>query len=124
MQDHVSLQDALNAMTEQIAILSGDGVIVAANTAWQDHFWTHQSGSHDFVGHQFGDALRSVHGVSESDTGRILEGIGHVLRGRLPGFEVEYQEGRDEEARWFLMSATPLTQGHKGALITRRDITR
>ncbi len=89
-QDHVSLQDALNAMTEQIAILSGDGVIVATNTAWQDDSRTDQSGPHDFVGRPIGEALavgewclRERHGPDPGRDRPRPPGPAARLRGRV-----------------------------------------
>ncbi len=122
MHEQVSLQAALNAMTEQIAILSGDGTIVATNSVWQ----TDQNAPtdpHDLVGRHVREAFQSEHGVSASAVDRILEGIDSVLQGKLPRFAIEYLEAHESRVRWLLLNATPLTDGQRGALVAQRDIT-
>ena len=123
MQEHVSLQAALNAMTEQIAILSGDGTIVTTNTTWRHDLRNDPTGPPDLVGRPVREAFRPLHGISESAADRILDGIAGVLQGELPRFDFEYREAGAPRVRWLLLTVTPLAEGHHGALVVRSDIT-
>ncbi len=122
-QDQVSLQNTLNVMTLEIAILSDDGAIVVTNTAWQNSLRHDRAGPYDIAGRHVREAFRSVDSGASSDLAWILQGIEGVLQGRLPGFDFEYRAGRSARVRWLHLSATPLPEGPWGALITRRDIT-
>jgi diguanylate cyclase (GGDEF)-like protein len=123
MREHVSLQAALDAMTEQIAILDGDRTIMAANAAWKADLRNDPAEPHDLVGRHVREAFPPAHGLSKSAADRILEGIDGVLQGRLHRFDFEYREARGARARWIVLIATPLGDGQRGALIARRDVT-
>ncbi len=122
MQEQVSLQTALNAMTDQIAVLGGDGIIVATNSVWQTEPNV-VADPRDLVGHHVREAFQSEHGVSSGAVDGILAGIDGVLQGQLPRFDYEYFEARASRVRWFLLNATPLADGQRGALVAQRDIT-
>lgn len=118
-----SLQDTLNVMTVEIAILGKDGSIVVTNTAWQNSLRQDRARPHDVAGRHVREAFQSVDSAASSDVEWILEGIEGVLQGQLPTFDFEYRAGRSARARWLHLSATPLPEGPWGAVITRRDIT-
>ena len=119
----VSLQGALNAMTEQLLILDLEGTILACNTAWRDAHLRDTSGPQEFVGLPVRDAFRPAHGIAENAIDRILEGIDGVLHGGLARFEFEYRDAFDSQIRWFLLSVTVISDGQRGALLTVRDIS-
>jgi len=124
MQDTVSLQAALDAMTEPIAILSDDATIVATNTAWQNEPGNDRTAPLHLIGRHVREAFQPPHAVSESAADRILEGIAEVLQGAVPRFDLEYREAGETGVRWFMLIATRLTGEQRGALIIRSDITQ
>jgi diguanylate cyclase (GGDEF)-like protein len=122
-QVEVSLQGALDAMTDQVLLLDLEGTIVACNTAWRDAHLRDASGPREFVGLPVHKAFRPAHGIAENAIARILEGIEGVLHGRLARFELEYRDAFDSQIRWFLLSVTLVTDGQRGAMVTLRDIS-
>jgi len=122
-QMDVSLQGALNAITDQLLILDREGTIVVSNTAWENSRLRDRTGPHDFVGRPVRDVFQPAHGIGEYALDRILEGIEGTLHGRLSRFDFEYRYTFDSQIRWFLLSATRITDGQQGAVITLRDIS-
>jgi diguanylate cyclase (GGDEF)-like protein len=120
------LQQVLNAMTEQIAVLNPFGTILMVNDAWQRYGC--ESGSSDpaSFGANYLEVCRraSIHTGESSDVARrVLEGLRAVLAGTLDHFQQEYACAWPTGRRWFVLTATPLTAGPGGAVITRVDVT-
>lgn len=120
------LQQVLDAMTEQIAVLDRHGTILMVNEAWR-RFGV-ESGSADpaSFGVNYLEVCRraSIHG-SESSEGarRRLEGLRAVLEGKLDQFQQEYACHSSKERRWLVLTATPLTADPGGAVVTQVDVT-
>ena len=100
----------LDALSAEIAVLGGDGTVVAINRAWQQFALENAApsapgmqqislGSNYLLACQSGGALDA------------LEGIRAVLDGRLPDFSLDYACHSPLEQRWFNMSVTPLGEG-------------
>jgi diguanylate cyclase (GGDEF)-like protein len=120
------LQQVLDAMTEQIAVLDRSGIILMVNEAWQR--FGRESGSSDpaSFGANYLEVCRraSIHAGESSDVARrVLEGLRAVLEGTLDHFQQEYACPWPTGRRWFVLNATPLTAGPGGAVVTRVDVT-
>ncbi len=120
------LQQVLNAMSEQIAVLGRHGTILMVNEAWQR--FGRENGNPEPVG--FGvnylEVCRraSMHRAESAEQARrVLAGLRTVLDGTCQRFQEEYACHSPGEQRWFVVTATPLTVGTGGALITHVDIT-
>lgn len=110
----------INSLTAHIAVLDGDGDIVAVNNAWR-RFAEANGGTAARTG--VGASYLQVCGVPEATNGtrEIAEGIRAVLQGSRDNFTAEYPCHSSKEERWFLLHATPLPQG--GAVVSHVNIT-
>ena len=105
----------LEAISDQAAVLDGDGVVVQANTAW-----TQTPGDHRAVverspiGSDYPAALRSQQSRS---AGIAADGILGVLTGALPNFQSDYDAGE----RAYSLQVDPLPTG--GAVVRHVDIS-
>lgn len=110
----------INSLTAHIAVLDGEGEIVAVNDAWR-RFAAENGGTDAQTG--VGASYLRVCGVpgEANGTREIAEGIRAVLRGSLDNFTAEYPCHSPQEERWFLLYATPLPEG--GAVVSHVNIT-
>jgi diguanylate cyclase (GGDEF)-like protein/PAS domain S-box-containing protein len=120
------LQQVLDAMPEQIAVLGRYGTILMVNEAWQR--FGRENGNPEPMG--FGvnylEVCRraSMHrGENAEQARRVLAGLRTVLDGTCESFQEEYACHSPGERRWFVVTATPLTASPGGALVTHVDVT-
>lgn len=120
------LQQVLDAMTEQIAVLDRHGTILMVNEAWNTFGLANGSSEPASFGVNYLEVCRraSMHASESSDQARqVLEGLRAVLEGKLAQFLQEYTCHSPAERRWFVLTATPLTAGPGGAVITHINVT-
>jgi diguanylate cyclase (GGDEF)-like protein/PAS domain S-box-containing protein len=123
------LRAVVDSVSEEIAVIDGDGSIVMVNQAWRS--FAIENGLEPGppapragVGTNYLAVCETcsklgVHGGKDAH-----DGIRAVLGGRLPGFSMEYACGSHDRQRWFSMRATPLDfDGTLGAVIAHVDIT-
>ena len=116
----------LDSLTENVAVLDGQGMITAVNEAW---LW--------FVADN-DDPMICAHGVDSSifDIVRGIEAVGGepqvshaaqiraLLSGTQAEFMVEYMAGDASWQRWFQLRITPMSARPEGAaLVAHREIT-
>jgi PAS domain S-box-containing protein len=118
-------QEALNSLSEHIAIIDSDGKIVAVNEAWTQfacqNSLTGNVGNIG-VGTNYLETCRTSTGENSEEAEAVYEGIKKVLDGVSPSFTIEYPCHSPSQQRWFLLVATPLRDG-SGAVIAHLDIT-
>jgi diguanylate cyclase (GGDEF)-like protein len=120
------LQQVLDAMTEQIAVLDRNGTILMVNEAWQRFGRENSSANPSSFGVNYLEVCRrsSMHRSESLDQAReTLEGLRAILGGSLAHFQQEYTCHSPTERRWFALTATPLTAGPGGAVVTHVNIT-
>ena len=128
LQDREALNRAvLNSLPANIAVLTSDGAIQAANDAWRSFAEESASPPASFVdqGANYLEACKRAAAAGLADAERAVEGIQRVLEGKLPSFEMQYRCSLRAGTKWFHMLVAPLfgvTTG--GAVITYVDITR
>ncbi|MCG5500265.1 PAS domain S-box protein, partial [Ectothiorhodospira lacustris] len=115
----------LNALPAHIVLLDAQGVIVSVNEAWR-HFG--DANAAQCPGYGVGvDYLRvcdQAQGEGSAEASQAAAGIRAVLAGKTKRFSLEYPCHSPTEKRWFLMSATPLTEdGGNGAIVMHIDIS-
>jgi PAS domain S-box-containing protein len=118
----ISVMDSLSS---NIAVLDGDGVIVAVNEPWKS-FLQHNCGGEqltDYVGINYLGVCESC-ADSEEGARAAFAGIKAVLQGQAGHFSYEYPCHSPEEQRWFLMTVTTLTGERRGAVVAHTDITK
>ncbi|WP_426174500.1 diguanylate cyclase [Massilia sp. TWR1-2-2] len=115
-------------MSSEIAVLNESGIIVATNESWrrfaEDNGGCLNSARNDNVdvGANYLAALTTLP-PEPTDIVNIRDGIESVMNGKLPKFSCEYPCHSPEKQRWFVMTATPMHTGDRGAVIVHADIT-
>jgi PAS domain S-box-containing protein len=123
------MQDILNSVNAEIAVLDSQGIIRAVNEPWQ-RFARDNSAKpgtpapHTGIGTSYlaacqADANDPLHSATAA-----RDGIQAVLNGALPSFTLEYPCHTATQQHWFSLRALPLGKDPKaGITITHTDIT-
>ena len=119
------LQSTLDALTAEIAILDGAGVIVAVNAAWMRFARRNAAASSGLgLGANFLQVCdqMAVKGVNDSAT--VAAGIRSVLSGEVEEFGREYPCPGPDENRWFLVRVTRFgPEDNRRVVIARENIS-
>lgn len=116
----------LDALPQQIAVLSAEGTIVAINASWRQFaqanalFDAQPPGG---IGENYLAACLAARGASSEQAHAAADGIAAVLAGRAPLFTLEYPCHSPTQQRWFSMLVTALRGGWHGAVVVHTDIT-
>jgi PAS domain-containing protein len=120
-----SIQSALDALGERLAILDAQGCVRWVNRPWR--LYAAHPGAPPFaavgVGANYLEACRNAPAELKvaHDT---LYGIHSVLEGLVERFSLEYSLGeRRGMMGWYLMTASTLEDGSGGVVIAHREIT-
>jgi len=118
----------LNSLSEQIAVLDHEGIILEVNEAWRR--FAIENGTEPGK-----PAMNTAVGLNYLDfchessdqlmDGALLahDGIRAVLENRLPNFSMEYPCHSPNHFRWFQMFVTRLNMKKGGAVISHTNIT-
>ena len=114
----------LSSHPAQIAVLDGDGTIIAVNDAWTA--FARANGGNEMtggVGTNYLTVCQGAAGAFCDEAPAVVAGIRAVLRREKPAFEIEYPCHSPTQRRWFLLTAAPLRRASGGAIISHLDIT-
>lgn len=118
---HLSILDSLS---EHIAVIDSNGMIVAVNAAWQKFAEENGSREKDFIATNYLNICENAsHYPNGEEADEVTKGIVAVLKGEIPEFTIEYPCHSPKKYRWFLMCARPISFPHKGAVISHFNIT-
>ena len=117
----------LDSVSDQIAVIDRDGVIVRVNEPWHRFLMENspEPGKpvpNTGVGTNYLDVCRASTG-SCTESNVAHHGIQSVLDGRLPSFSMEYPCHSADQQRWFTMRVSPLGGQKRGAVIVHTNIT-
>ncbi|HTH47729.1 MAG TPA: PAS domain-containing protein, partial [Candidatus Limnocylindria bacterium] len=117
---------ALDGLTAHIAILDGQGVILAVNEAWrafaQDNDLSWDRGGEGVNYLQVCDRVR---GAGAEDAGPVAAAIRALLKGEKTTYEAEYPCHSPSEKRWFLVRLTLFPgDGPRRVVVAHENITR
>ncbi len=115
----------LDALPSHVALLDGDGRVVAVNESWR-RFAAANGGlpGDDGVGRNYLEVCGRASGPGSDEARAAAEGIRAVLRGERASFTLEYPCHGPDEQRWFRLVATPLPADRgPGAVVTHLNIT-
>ncbi|MBC7796015.1 MAG: response regulator [Pyrinomonadaceae bacterium] len=119
-------QEALDSLSEHIAILDKNGNIVAVNEAWRR--FARENGAGDDQT-SYGIGANYLEACTGGDTGEspdaryIYDNIRAILDGEEQLFTLEYPCKTASHDAWFSMTVTPLTTAD-GAVVSHFDITK
>jgi diguanylate cyclase (GGDEF)-like protein/PAS domain S-box-containing protein len=118
----------LNSLSEQIAVLDHDGVILEVNDAWRRFAIENSTESgkpakNTEVGVNYLNFYQGKPVDLMEDTQVSYDGIRSVIENRLPSFSTEYPCHSPNEFRWFLMCVNRLNTKKGGAVISHTNIT-
>ncbi|TXK61092.1 EAL domain-containing protein [Alkalisalibacterium limincola] len=113
----------LDALPANIALLDRDGFIVAVNDGWREFARSNALGCARFgIGTSYLEPCDRARALGCPDAAAAAEGIRAVLDGTSREFSIEYPCHWQDQRRWYLLKATPLT-GDGGAMVMHLDIT-
>lgn len=112
---------ALDALPEQIALVTREGKVIATNRAWSE-FARAASSETDRV--PVGeDYFARCSGLEAPHLITFVEGVKSVLADKQTEFEIEYPCRVGEEERWFHARVTSCRAGSAHAVIAHEDIS-
>ena len=115
----------LNSLNTRIAVLDGQGVIVATNKAWENFGDTRaaQYKAPARVGTSYFDLLQEAADRGDELAARSIKDVRSVIN-RESGFvSIEYQREVSGGTRWFVARAMPLEDSTDGAVVSHEDVT-
>lgn len=117
----------LSSLNSHIAVIDKDGYILKVNKAWTE--FAQQNGIYDVkkigVGANYLHTLiESMRNSKDADAEIVLEGIEQIINNQSLMFQHEYRCDSEFEERWFLMTASKLTESNGHIVIRHVDITK
>jgi len=119
-------QKTLDSLQAHIAILEGNGNIVAVNAAW-DHFARSNGLVEDFCGPgaNYLRACDRASGECSEEAGEVADGIRDVVARRREDFYLEYPCHSPTQKRWFSVRVTRFEiDGETRVVVTHDNITQ
>ena len=120
---HVSIFDSLS---EHIAVLDENGVIIAVNKAWRRY--ASDNGGSAELANPIGVNYLQICNLpgrecSRTDSAQLLTGIRAVLEGRQSEFSLEYPCHSPDQNRWFHLQVTRMLGLRPGLIVSHQDVT-
>lgn len=115
----------LSALPAQIAVLDGNGSIIAINDAWRRFAGEDDAPSvvQGDIGMDYLQCYFQYDDDSFKESPIILAGIKAVMSGTQPDFKLEYPSHTPGKKRWFLVWITPMIGQTGGVVVAHIDIT-
>ena len=119
------LQAVVDALPSHIAILDGEGVIVAVNAAWRGFAEGNDMADPVYgVGANYLEACRRACGDHSEEASAAATAFGELLRDVRTDFHLEYPCHGPETKRWFMLQATRFTEGGRPfVVVAHHNIT-
>ena len=118
-------QSVLDSLSEHVAVLDPNGVIVAVNQAWRRFGQNNAAPAHTVspIGVNYLGVCGDVVQDPDGDAAASYAGIQGVLSRELNQFQLEYPCHGPDQLRWYRMSVTPLEGWRHGELVSQQDIS-
>ena len=117
-------RNILNSLTDHIAVLDANGVIVQVNDAWEEFARANQTNTSKVgIGCNYLAICQDAADYSEDFANRAYQGIKAAMDKQRPVFIMEYPCHSPKQQQWFLMSVVPLLGEAGGAVVAHRNIT-
>ena len=120
----VALQQLINAMDDNVALVAPDGTIVSVNDTWRQFCRANDGDQASFyVGDSYLEACRKSTGEGTDLATRIEDGLSSLLSSGQE-FRADYPCHSATEKRWFTIVARPVElDGERYALVVHRNVT-
>lgn len=120
----VALQQLINAMHDNVAIIAPDGTIVSVNDTWRQFCRANDGDQTSFyVGDNYLEVCRKTTGEGTDLAARIEDGLSSLLSSGQE-FCADYPCHSATEKRWFTIIARPVElDGERYALVVHRNVT-
>ncbi len=124
-EEGVFLDSILDTLSEHIAILDEQGVIVKVNKAWRDFAESEGLKWDDYcLGCNYIQVSRNAEGIYSEEGPKVADGLERLLDGEITEYSIEYPCHSTNRKRWFHMDANKFD--HKGSryfVISHKNIT-
>lgn len=114
----------LDSLDANIAVLDGDGRIIAVNKSWLVFAGLNDADlSKVGLGANYIGVCERAAADGDGQARLVAEAIREVIKGSRTSFSVEYDCDSTTRKRWFVLEATPLLKRKGGAVVSHIDIT-
>ncbi len=119
------LQQVIDALDQQVAVLDTEGRVLTVNRAWTE-FW--RGGAvhvpHALPGQNYLDLCQAaIDEAPEHWASAARQGVGAVLKGEQERFSMKYCNDTPDGPRWFALHASRLQGAQPGAVISHVDLS-
>jgi PAS domain S-box-containing protein len=117
--------EILDSLSDRVALVDRDGIIIAVNTAWTEFARRHGTGSPDAIGLgvSYFESCRRASATGCPDAAAALAGVEAVCTGESESFEALYTCDEPAARRWCVMRVTRLRRPEGGAVIAHGEVT-
>ena len=115
----------LNSLNTRIAVLDGQGVIVATTKAWENFADTRARlfNAPAALGNNYFDLLQEAADRGDGLADRSMEGVRSVINREVGFASIEYEHVAPGGTRWFVARTMPLEDSTDGAVVSHEDVT-
>ena len=119
------LQNSIDSIPANLAIIDEKGEIIKVNESWKDFANKENLEWDDYgVGHNYLEVTKNAEGSSTEGADTVYNKLKQVLEGEKEIFSHEYPCHSPEKKRWFLLFGSGFTiNGKKRVVITHINIT-
>jgi two-component system cell cycle sensor histidine kinase/response regulator CckA len=116
------LRSALDALSENVALLGPEGDIVAVNRSWSDFADANGYPAGAGLGLDYCGVCEKAQGVGPDEAQLVAAGLKKILAGESESFEIDYAFNSATEERWFRLGIRRVAQsGPVAAIVTHVD---
>lgn len=118
------LRSVLASLPGNVAILDGDGRILAVNANWtQFSLYNGGAPSETSVGANYVETCGRAAAAGDTAAREVRDGVQAVLDGTAPSFSLECPCPLGGQELWFELVIQPLREGRRGAIVSYVDVT-
>ncbi len=116
----------LASLSDQVAVISEDGTVLAVNKAWEEFAFMlgEERPLNGSVGSNYIRVCEAAVASGDYDVQRTLDGILSVFSKKVPSFHQEYPCFTATTQKWFVLNVLPFGDDDTKVVITHQDITK
>jgi PAS domain S-box-containing protein len=121
------IRTTLDALSEHLCVLDGEGRIVIVNRAWRAFGAANPPIPKNYgIGANYLAVCERAVGADAAHAARFAEGLRAVMRGERTEFHLEYPCDSADQGRWFIAHVTPFPEDSElgRVLVTHEDVTQ